>query len=149
MSQLSDIREAVADTIRGGGWSREFTVHAYAPGTYTGDCIVVEVAPTDPIDWFNSFGALRIGTVRLNVRILVALTDETGQRILDEVLSQGSAEGSSIVDLFTADQTLGGVVDSCQPLSVSQYGWASPNGENSEGFVGAVVPLEVKTRRVA
>lgn len=150
MSQLSAIREAVAQTIRDADWSRGFTVYAYEPAQPSYPCVIVSLRADDPINWYGTYGgSTRLGEVNLNARILIPLGDrETAYRALDEVLSQGSAEGSSFVDTFHADPTLGGAVENCVALGVTNIGEVVSGGQDAQVvLVGADVPLTIKTRR--
>jgi hypothetical protein len=148
VSQLSTIREALAAQIRAAGWARQFTVYPYDAGGIDYPAVVISLAVDDPIDWVVSFGAgARLGTVRMRLRLLIPAdsSPETALRALDDVLSQGDAERSSVADTIFDDPTLGGVVDSVTALSVSSVGLT--NADTGEALVGADIPLTIYVRR--
>jgi hypothetical protein len=149
MSQLSEVREAIATTIRNAGWSRGFNVYAYEPTTPQHPSVVISLANDDPIDWNGTYGAQRMTEVRLRARILIPVGSslETALRILDDVLSQGSGEGSSFADTFYADPTLGGL-GAIRALTVTNVGVLERAEDGVQAtLVGADVPLTVNIYR--
>lgn len=64
--------------------------------------------------------------VTVNLAIMLLLSDapptEKVQRALDSYLGVGSGQEVSIPSAITADPRLGGIVEWCIPVSVTQYG---------------------------
>jgi len=104
MSQLSAIREAVADRIRDSGIDSTVNVFAYPPKDYPLPAVLVLPAADAYQDYYGTFGALRLQTVYLTVRIIVPEggSPQSAGELMDEYLSSGSGESSSLADAITA-----------------------------------------------
>jgi hypothetical protein len=152
---LPAIREALADVLRDAGWERQFTIHAYYPGSLSGNCVVIE-PQGEYTNWYLTFGAGRRSQVNLQLRFMLPVSGAdlvTAQKALDEVLSQGTAELSSLADLFqtpgSANRTLGGLVDDVLVASVSEYGFTDVAGNDGVvlSYIGCVVPVTIYATR--
>jgi len=130
---LREIREALAATIRD-GVERETTVLAYRAVSSSFPLIVLE-PDSDYVDYWQSFGASGIAVVRLSVVIVPGKADESARIRLDDFLSAGTGNGSSVVDAVVADPTLGGVVRTVQVGAVSV--------SDGDGGPVAVIPVTV------
>lgn len=103
MSQLADIRHAVAERVIDAGLDSSVNVFAYPPKDFPLPAVLVMPSGDTYIDYHGTFGALRVQTVELVVRIIVpegGSPQSAGER-LDEYLSSGSGEDSSLADAIT------------------------------------------------
>lgn len=109
MSQLSDIRYAVADRITAAGLDESVNVFAYAPKDARLPAVIVEPAPDTYIEYHGTFGAVRVQTVNLVVRIFVPMesSPQSAGELIDEYLSSGTAESSSLADAITGVVAVG------------------------------------------
>jgi hypothetical protein len=109
MSQLSDIRHAVAERIRAAGIDSSVNVFAYAPKDARLPAVVVEPAPDTYIEYHGTFGAVRVQSVNLVVRIFVPMENspQSAGELIDEYLSSGTAESSSLADAITGVVAVG------------------------------------------
>jgi len=112
MSQLSDIKHALADRITASGLDSSVNVFAYPPKDYPLPAVLVlDREGDDYVEYHGTFGALRLQTVNLIVRIIVpegGSPQSAGER-LDEYLSSGTTETSSLADAITGTATVGSV----------------------------------------
>ena len=70
MTQLADIRNTIADRLRASGIDNRVNVFAYPPRDFPLPAVLV--LPADAyIDYHGTFGALRLQTVELIVRVVV------------------------------------------------------------------------------
>lgn len=110
MSQLSDIRTAVADRIRDAGLDSTVNVYEYPPPDFPLPAVIVVPSGDAYIEYHGTFGSLRVQTVNLVVKVLVPQggSKQSGDAFLDELLSSGTGEGSSLADAITGnDVTIG------------------------------------------
>jgi hypothetical protein len=116
---LSAIREALAAQLKL-NIARDVNVRAYPPMSGTGPAILIDLDP-DAVDYWMTMGAAGVSTVRLTLKVDPALGGdmESAARRLDEMLSAGVGNGSSIVDAVMADRTLGLAGVTCLPRSVT------------------------------
>ena len=156
--RLQTIRDALASTIRtalaGQPSTKDFNVYAYNPGALRFPCVVVEPVSGEFAAYAGTFNLSgRLGEVQLQLRVCVPSSNsaEHAQRLLDDLLGQGSGSALGIVDIFTTatGQNLGGAVEACWALVATDYGPGaySADGDTSTPFYGATVPLIIKTRR--
>ena len=136
---LREIREALASTIRD-GVERETTVLAYRAVSSSFPLIVLEPDGGDYVDYWQSFGSSGIAVVRLSVVIVPGRADESARIRLDDFLSAGTGNGSSVVDAVVADPTLGGVVRTVQVGAVSV--------SDGDGGPVAVIPVTVYVGKI-
>lgn len=103
---LSEIREALATTIRN-GINRQTTVYAYPVETPAVPCVTIE-PDGDFVDYWQSFGSAGLATVRLVLVLEPGGSDlPSSGRALDDYLSAGTGNGSSIIDAVLTGRTLG------------------------------------------
>lgn len=109
MSQLSDIRNAIADRITASGLDSSVNVFAYPPKDYLLPAAIILPSGDTYIEYHGTFGALRLQTVNLIVRIIVPEggSPQSAGEIMDEYLSSGTAESSSLADAITGTATVG------------------------------------------
>lgn len=119
MADLTTIRNALAAqiTAQAGG----LRVLAQAR-----DQISPPIAVIIPREPLATYGDTMDGTLTLNLQVVLLLSDaapsEKTQRALDAYLGIGSGEGQSIAGAIMKDNSLGGAVHWCIPVSVSSYG---------------------------
>ena len=103
MSQLADIRNAVADRVRDAGLDSTVNVFAYPPADFQPPAVLVLPGADTYIEYHGTFGALRVQTVNLTVRIIVPEggSPQSAGEAIDAYLSSGSAETSSLADAIT------------------------------------------------
>lgn len=110
---LSTIREAIAAQIVG-YTQRAVNAKAYRVGGTPTRQVVIEPDVGDYIDyWVTQGGPVGLARVRLVIVVEADNADESARRRLDDFLSVGQGNGSSIVDAVMSDPTLGGLVDTC------------------------------------
>jgi len=105
MSQLSDIRNALADRIRSSNIDSSVNVFAYPPDSATLPAIVIEPASDTYAEYHNTFGPVRLQTVHLIAHVIVPLggSTQSAQMFMDELLSSGTGENVSIADAITGN----------------------------------------------
>jgi hypothetical protein len=133
---LSTIRAAIGDQLRA-NLDREINVDVDGEGK-PAPVVRLELDTSDPIDYWLSFGSAGITEVRFALVVDPAGVDQSSVRRLDEFLSVGTGNDSSIIDALLADKTLGGVVETLHVAGVSEY---DPEA------VTAVLPLRVVCRK--
>jgi len=103
MSQLSDIRNAVADRITASGLDSSVNVFAYPPKDYLLPAVLVLPSGDNYIEYHGTFGSLRLQTVNLIVRIIVPEggSPQSAGELMDEYLSSGTSQTSSLADAIT------------------------------------------------
>lgn len=103
MSQLSDIRNAVADRIKASGLDTHVNVFAYPPKDFPLPAVLVLPSGDTYIDYHGTFGALRVQQVELVVKIIVPEggSAQSAGELMDEYLSSGTGEDSSLADAIT------------------------------------------------
>ena len=103
---ISEIRTALAEQIRN-NIERDTNVYAHPQGDYQYPAITVDFAP-DYLDYWETFGPNGIAAVRFVLRIEPAGTLlESSAIALDDYLSCGTGNGSSVIDAVMSDVTLG------------------------------------------
>ena len=136
------IRKAVKAQIET-NLNRETTVYAYGQAEQAYPCIEILPAQGEAVGYFKTFGDGGLGDLRLDLHIYTTAADPVSAQIaLDDYLSIGGDNQSSVVDAILVDRTLGGVVEDCVPL-VAIYG---PLGANP---ATAVIPLQIIFRKDA
>jgi hypothetical protein len=78
----------------------------------------LELADSDPIDYWVTFGAVGLAAVRFDVVLEVAGADQSAVRRLDDFLSVGTGNGSSLVDAVFKDPTFGGACSASYVLCI-------------------------------
>ncbi len=115
---LSQIRTAIHDQLRA-NLSRDVNVDATGEGK-PAPVVRVQLRPSDPIDYWVTFGESGIAQAAFEVQVIPANTDQSAVKRLDDFLSVGTGNGSSVVDALMADKTLGGVAQTIQ-INSSSY----------------------------
>jgi hypothetical protein len=133
---LSTIRAAIGEQLRA-FTEREINVDVDGEGK-PAPVIRVQLAESDPIDYWQTFGSSGIAEVRFNLVVDPAGVDRSAVIRLDDFLSVGTGNGSSIIDTLMANKTLGDVVETIHMSGVSEY---DPDA------VTAVLPLRVVCRK--
>ena len=104
---LGDIRNALAATITA-GVDRQTNVYAYPVGDPKLPCITIEPDSGDYVDYWLTFGAAGLAAVRMVLVLEPGGNDPVSAGIaLDDYLSAGTGNGSSVIDAVLADRTLG------------------------------------------
>ena len=143
---LSMIREALAKQIKD-NVSRECNVKAYRVGGNPGYPLITIAPQLDYLDyWLTSTDATgnRVSQARFTIIVQPGkpgedgLADESARRRLDDFLSVGQGNGSSIADAVMRDVSLGGVVATCQLSDV----------EVDDDTATARIPIAITTRTV-
>lgn len=103
---LSEIRAALGNQIRT-NIDREINVYDVPHGDYSYPAITIGHAP-DYLDYWLTMGSAGHSAVRFILRVETGgTTSESATIALDDYLSAGTGNGSSIIDALMADQTLG------------------------------------------
>ena len=104
---LGDIRNALAATITN-GVDRQTNVYPYPVGDPKLPCITIEPDTGDYVDYWLTFGSAGLAAVRLVLVLEPGGNDPVSAAIaLDDYLSAGTGNGSSVIDAVLADRTLG------------------------------------------
>lgn len=102
---IGELREALAAQLRA-NIDRSVNVRAYPPASPS-PSILIELEG-DAVDYWMTYGAAGVGTVRFLVTVDPSGTDaESSARRLDEFLSVGTGNGSSFIDAVLVDKSLG------------------------------------------
>ena len=133
---LSTIREALASTLRD-GIDRQVNVYAYKPPDPQFPCLALVAGDGDYVTYNDTFDGLATVSLIIEVHISSLKLDE--QIALDDFLSAGGTNGSSIAAAVHADQTLGGVVQAC---IVRAARGPTLNERDPDPLMGAV-PVEI------
>lgn len=103
---LGEVRNALAATITA-GVDRQTNVYAYPVGDPKYPAITIE-PESDYVDYWLSFGSAGLAAVRMVLVLEPAGNDPVSAGIaLDDLLSAGTGNGSSVIDAVLADRTLG------------------------------------------
>lgn len=105
---LADIRKAIGDQLRA-NIDREVSIDVDGEGK-PAPVVRLELAPSDPIDYWVTFGGNGIAGVRFKLIVDPAGVDRSAVIRLDEFLSVGTGNGSSVMDAIYTDPTFGGVL---------------------------------------
>lgn len=119
MLTLRQIRVALADQISN-HLARPTNVTAYVE---TDQYPLIELRPPagDFISYFESMGSNGAADFLLDIHIFVAGTGRSAQEALDDYLSVGEGNTSSVVDAVMSDKTLGGLVQTIRLLNATGY----------------------------
>jgi hypothetical protein len=133
---LQAIREALANQIQA-HVARSISAHPYDPGDHTQPAVVIRPA-TDYIAYFGTMGPNGDADVLLEVDIEVATAQPASAGIaMDDFLSAGTGNTSSVIDAIFFDKTLGGLVDNCIALT------ADGPVERDDGVLVATVHVQI------
>ncbi len=119
---LREIREALAAQIEA-YVSRDVNGYPYGTGGLIGTRCVVIAPAGDYVSYFGTFGEDGLADLRLEVKVIPTnATTIDAQIALDDYLSIGQGNASSVVDAVHSDRTLGGLVEDCVCLTASGPG---------------------------
>ena len=140
---ITAIRQAIADQLRT-NLDRETNVYPYWVEAPQFPCVmVVPEQGGEFVSYFRTFTAQGLSELRFELHIWTVGTDATSaQRAIDDYLSAGGDNQSSVLDAVMTDPTLNGVVESCVPLTALR----GPMGPDPQR---AIVPLQVIVRKDA
>ena len=115
---ISEIREALAAQLRA-NIDRGFNVKAYPPQPQAPSILILN--DSDAVDYWLSFSDAGVSAVRLTLMIDPARGGdvESIARRLDDVLSAGVGNTSSVLDAIMADKSLGLAGVSCDVKSAT------------------------------
>jgi hypothetical protein len=150
MSQLSDIREAVADRVRAAGINSTVNVFAYPPLDFPLPAVIVVPSGDNYIEFHGTFGALRLQTVNLIVKVLVPQggSMQSGDAFLDELLSSGTGEGSSLADAITGnDVTIGSGIASIFAERADNWAMGELVRNTTTPVLSCDIPVRVAMKR--
>lgn len=104
---LSTIRAAIGDQLRA-NLDRQTTVDEHnVSEALPRVSLVLDETPS----YFLSFGPSGIASVRFSVLIVPGGVDKSAVMRLDDYLSVGTGNGSSVIDALKSDPTFGGVAE--------------------------------------
>lgn len=134
------IREAAAFQIAN-GIARQATGYAYDGTTITLPAIIIR--PGSPyVTYHESFGDRCLVGVELEIEVITSSADGISAGVaMDDLLSPGLANSSSILEAIEADPTLGGTVGHCW---ISE---ASPPQADGEGHMSASLSLHITANK--
>lgn len=104
---IRDVRAGIKATLSA-SLTREINIDENKAGRPSP---VIRIALDDAPTYWGSFAPRRLQSVRFRLTIDPAGTDQSAVIRLDDLLSSGTGNGSSVVDALEADETLGGVAD--------------------------------------
>lgn len=134
---LQVIRKALANQI-GGYLQRDGTVHPYDPGDHRLPSIIIRPAD-DYIAYFGTMGPSGIADILLDVDIEVATAQAASAGIaMDDYLSAGLGNNSSVVDAIHSDRQLGGTVADCVCLTAD-----APVERVEDGVLVATIHVQI------
>lgn len=103
---LSAVRTAIYDQLRA-NLARETNVDVDGQGM-PAPRVVLELA--DPPEYFGTFGPNGVARVRMRLIVDPGGVDQSAVIRLDDLLSVGTGNNSSVIDALMVDQTFGGVL---------------------------------------
>jgi hypothetical protein len=150
MSQLSDIRHAVANRIKASGIDAAVNVFAYPPKDFPLPAVLIIPAGETYEEFHGTFGELRLQTVNLIARIIVPEggSPQSAGELMDEYLSSGTSQDSSLADAITgANVTIGsGTADI---FAANSENWSMGDLVRSQTtpVVSCDIPVVVRVKR--
>jgi hypothetical protein len=150
MSQLSDIRNAVADRIKASGIDSSVNVFAYPPDNPPLPAVLIMPASDTYIEYHNTFGPVRVQSVSLVARVIVPVggSVESAQEKLDELLSSGTGEDVSIADAVTGnDVTIGSGVGAMVAGRAENWAMGELVRAQTTPVVACDIPVTVTLKR--
>jgi hypothetical protein len=150
MSRLSEIREGIADRIRTAGIDSQVNVFSHRPKDWPLPAIVVEPAGEIYIDYHGSFGAGRLQTVNLTVKVYIPEggSAESADLFMDECLSSGTGESLSLADAITGPGLpIGDVFGDVVAGNAENYLWGSLNLAQVTPVISCEIPVAVNFYR--
>jgi len=149
VSQLSDIRNALADRITASGLDSSVNVFAYPPRDFMLPAVVILPSADTYIEYHGTFGALRLQTVNLIVRIIVPEggSPQSAGELMDEYLSSGTAESSSLADAITGTMTVGAATADVFAELAESWGMGELVRAQTTPVVSCDIPVRVALKR--
>jgi hypothetical protein len=138
---LQGIRTALADQIRTAvnASGRETNVYGTRPSAEPQYPYIIIDPAADYLDYWQSFGAAGVSTVRFELEVNPAGSDALSAGVaLDDYLSAGTGNTASIVDAIMATPTLGLAGCSCVPHTVTV----------DKDMVTAIIAVEVNISKI-
>lgn len=142
---ITPIREALKAQLNSVLSGRESDVKAYrVNGAKAYPRITIEADAGDYIDYWVTGTSVGLATVRFVLVVEAGplndagVADESARRRLDDFLSVGTGNASSIIDAVMSDATLDGVVETCH----------IPRAEVDDATATARLPIEVHVKKV-
>ena len=150
MSQLAEIRRAVADRLRAAHLADSINVYEYPPLMPSLPCIYVLPSGGVYADYHGTFGALRLQEVNLIVRVMVPEggSPQSADELLDGFLSSGTGEDRSLADTITGtDVPIG--TEIADVYADRAEGWSNENTERggTTPVVSCDIPVVVRVKR--
>lgn len=115
---LSEIRAAIGTQLRD-NIDRQTNIDVDSEGK-PAPVLRLFLQQSDPIDYWGTFGSTGIAEARFDLVIDPGNVDQSAVIRLDEYLSVGTGNTSSVIDALMEDVTLGGAVQTCR-INSSQY----------------------------
>jgi hypothetical protein len=149
MSQLSEIREGVADRIRAAGIDSIVNVFAYPPRDFPLPAVLVLPSGDTYMEYHGTFGALRLQTVNLIVRIIVPEggSPQSAGELMDDYLSSGTGESSSLADAITGTMTVGSATADVFAELAEGWGMGELVRAQTTPVVSCDIPVRVALKR--
>jgi hypothetical protein len=150
VSQLSDIRNAVADRIVASGIDSRVNVFAYPPKDFPLPAVLVLPSGDTYIDYHGTFGSLRVQTVELTVRIIVPEggSPQSAGELMDDYLSSGTTEDASLADAITGpDVPVGSVTADIFAARAENWTMGELVRASTTPVVSCDIPVRVVLKR--
>ena len=150
MSQLSDIREAVADRIRASGIDSSVNVFAYPPIDPALPAVLIWPTGDTYLEYHNTMGPVCLQTVHLIAQVIVPLggSAQSAQKFLDELLSSGTGEAVSLADAITGNNvTIGTGVGYMLAGDAENWRMGELTRTQTTPVVAADIPVTVGLKR--
>jgi len=144
--ELAAIRTALVDKIRA-TVARDVNVYPYPLQNPNLPSVTVTAGGSGGyIDYQVTSGTSPVCDVYFTVTVVATAADEVSpQIVVDDLLSAGTGQGSSLIDALIADRTLGAVV---QNLHIGTASTPRTQVDDSGAFtVSASVDVRILTRR--
>jgi hypothetical protein len=111
---LSEVRAAIGAQLRA-NLAREINVDVDGAGM-RGPVVRLEL---DEVDYWGTFGAIGLASVVFRIVVDPAGVDQSATRRLDDLLSVGTGNASSLMDAIYTDPTFDGVAETVEIERVS------------------------------
>lgn len=137
---LKGIREALAEQIAD-GLARQVNCYPYEVDDPALPYVIVKPSSGTYVGYFASFGPSGVADVMFDLEVAVVAADAISMGIaMDDLLSSGTGNNSSLVDAIHEDRTLGGLVADCVALSAT----VEPLSDTP---LVAIVPVMIRVRK--
>lgn len=109
---IKDIRDAVGAQLRA---NLDRAINIDVDGEGKPAPVIRLRLDSPPVEYWGTFGSAGLAAVNFVLEIDPAGNDQSAVRRLDEYLSAGTDNGSSVIDALMSDTSLGGIVQTIQP----------------------------------